>query len=105
MSRTLQRFSIAALGLAVVLSLFPTSALSAPRIYVNVPPPPLVVETRPPAPGPRHVWVQGYHRWDGHAYAWVPGTWRQAPRARARWTAGHWVHSRRGWYWVDGRWR
>jgi hypothetical protein len=19
-----------------------------------------------------HVWIGGYHRWDGHAYAWLP---------------------------------
>jgi len=105
MSRTLQRFSMGALGLAVVLSLFPATALSAPRIYVNIPPPPIVVETRPPAPGPRHVWVEGYHRWDGRAYVWVPGTWRQAPRYHARWVPGHWVQTRRVWYWVGGRWR
>jgi hypothetical protein len=74
MSRTLQRFSIAAAGLAVVLSLFPTTAPAAPRIYVRIPPPPLVVETRPAAPGPRHVWVEGYHRWDGRGYVWAPGT-------------------------------
>lgn len=106
MNRHLRRFGIATAALAAILSLVPTaSAVGSPRIYVRVPPPPVVVETRPPAPSPRHVWVDGYHRWDGRGYVWVPGTWRRAPRAHATWVAGHWVHGRRGWYWVGGRWR
>jgi hypothetical protein len=106
MNRHLRRFGIAAAALAAILSLVPAaSAVGSPRIYVGVPPPPVVVETRPPAPSPRHVWIDGYHRWDGHGYVWTPGTWRRAPRAHATWTAGHWVHGRRGWYWVGGRWR
>lgn len=105
MNRTLRRISLAAAVFAVLLSLVPTPVVASPRIYVSVPPPPLVVETRPPAPSTRHVWVEGYHRWDGHAYVWTPGTWRRAPRAHAAWAPGHWVHGGRGWYWVGGRWR
>jgi hypothetical protein len=75
------------------------------RVYVRVPPPPAVVEVRPAAPSPEHVWVEGYHNWNGNAYVWVPGRWETAPRHHARWIAGHWRHSPRGYYWVPGHWR
>jgi hypothetical protein len=76
-----------------------------PRIWISVPPPAPIVEVRPAAPSARHVWVDGYHRWDGHAYVWTPGGWRARPRGRSTWVAGHYVHGGRGWYWVGGRWR
>lgn len=89
-----------------VLVLVPSGCASAgPRVYVRVGPPAAVVETRLVAPGPRHVWIAGYHRWDGRAYAWVPGRWELPPRQRAVWVSGHWKHSRHGWYWEEGRWR
>jgi hypothetical protein len=75
------------------------------RVYVPAPPPPPVVEVVGVAPGPRHVWIAGYHRWDGRAYVWVPGRWVVRPRARTVWVAGHWAQHRRGWYWVRGHWR
>ena len=75
------------------------------RVYVRVAPPPLIVETRPVAPGPHHVWVEGYHRWDGHAYLWVPGRWAIPPHHRSAWVPGHWKHVHSGWYWVPGHWR
>lgn len=108
MNRHLQRAVFIALGVAMVLSLIPgTAAADGPRIYVRVAPPapPAAVVVRPARPGPRHVWVDGFHRWDGHAYVWAPGEWREGPRANAHWVAGHWKHTRQGWYWVDGHWR
>jgi hypothetical protein len=94
---------IAAVLLSMVLSAIPASA--AARVYVRVGPPAPIVEVRPVAPGPRYVWVEGYHRWDGRAYAWVPGRWVLPPRARAVWVPGRWVHEKRGYYWVGGHWR
>ena len=92
-----------AVMLSTVLMAIPASAST--RVYVRVGPPAPIVEVRPVAPGPRYVWVNGYHRWDGRAYAWVPGKWVLPPRARAVWVPGRWVHASRGYYWVDGRWR
>jgi hypothetical protein len=80
-------------------------ATASPRIYVRVAPPAPIVETIPVAPSPRHVWVTGYHRWDGRAYVWVPGHY-VVPRGHYRvWVAGHWNRHHRGWYWVPGHWR
>ncbi len=92
---------------AVVLSgaLSATPALAGARVYVRVGPPAVRVEVRPVAPSPRHVWIGGFHRWDGAAYVWVPGRWEIAPRTHAVWVPGHWRHTRHGWYWVPGHWR
>lgn len=57
------------------------------------------------APGPGHVWIGGFWRWDRVAYAWVPGRWALRPHPRAVWVPGRWRHHSRGWYWIEGRWR
>jgi len=78
---------------------------AAQRVYVRVGPPRPIAERRVVAPGPRHVWVPGFYRWDARRYAWTPGYWAVPPRARAVWVPGHWVRERRGWYFVGGYWR
>jgi hypothetical protein len=75
----------------------------------------IVVKVRPPVsihhehrgyrPSPRHVWVSGYHRWDGRAYVWEPGRWEVPPRAHAVWVAPRWRHRHDGYVFVEGRWR
>ncbi len=75
------------------------------QVYVRIGPPAPRVERRPPPPTLRHVWVDGFYRWDGRAYVWAPGYWTVPPRARARWVPGHWAHRRRGYYWIEGHWR
>src|SRR5206468_4058280 len=77
MRRLLTTAALAGLILAAALP----SAADA-RIYVRVGPPRAIVETRVVAPGPQHVWITGYHRWDGAAYVWVPGRWELPPRGR-----------------------
>ena len=81
------------------------AASSRGRVYVRVGPPAPIVEVRSVAPGPRHVWIAGHHRWVNARYVWTPGHWAIPPHARATWVPGHWQHERRGWYFVDGHWR
>ena len=82
------------------------SARADERIYVRIGPPRAIVETRIVAPSPRHVWIAGYHRWDGATYVWVPGRWELPPEHFHTWVAGHWSHHHsHGWYWVEGHWR
>jgi hypothetical protein len=51
------------------------SPAEARRIYVRVGPPRVrVVEVRPVAPSPRHVWIGGFHGW--HGWYWIEGRWR-----------------------------
>ncbi len=77
----------------------------AADIVVRVRPPHVVVEKRPAPPSRGHVWVSGYHRWEGNAYVWTPGRWEQPPRARAHWVAHHWVRRNGGWVLVEGHWQ
>lgn len=82
-------------------------ALSAPaaaEVVVRIRPPRVLVERRPVRPSREHIWVSGYHRWDGRAYVWTPGRWDQPPRRRAHWVPHHWVRSRGGWVFVEGHW-
>ena len=75
------------------------------QVVVRVAPPAPVVERPIQRPGPRYVWIKGYHEWNGRAYAWVPGRWELPPRARARWVPRRWVRRNGGWVLVGGRWR
>jgi hypothetical protein len=75
------------------------------EVVVKVRPPNAVVETRGAPPNSTHVWVSGYHRWDGNAYAWTPGRWEAPPRPHAHWVAHHYVHRNGGYVLVEGRWR
>ena len=95
------RKSLIGLAFAGVLTL--GSAMA--EVVVRVAPPAAVVETRPAAPGPGYVWINGYQSWNGSAYAWVPGRWERPPRAHARWVAHRWVHRHGGWVMVEGHWR
>ncbi len=100
-------FTTTVSGLLLGFALLAAPACASPRgrLYVRVGPPAPVVAVRAVAPGPRYVWVDGYHRWSGSRYDWVAGRWAMPPRPRAVWVPGRWVPSRRGYYWVDGRWR
>ena len=98
-------------ALRLMLGMFVASVLlasvspaRAARVYVSIVPPPVQIEVPGPPPTPTHVWIGGYHRWDGRAYVWVPGYWAVRPNPRAVWVAGHWQQHRRGWYWVAGHW-
>jgi hypothetical protein len=96
--------AVVALAASALVPALPAAA--GTRVYVRIAPPAPIVETRVVAPGPRYVWVAGYHRWDGRAYVWVPGAWVVPPAHYHHWVAGHWVHERaNGYYWVDGHWR
>lgn len=93
----------------VLLSVIFGSALTlgafAADVVVRVAPPAAVVERPGRAPSANHVWVAGYHRWDGRAYVWVPGRYEVPPRPHAHWVAHHWVHRDGGWVLVEGHWR
>ena len=82
-----------------------TFSAAAGEVVVRIGPPRAVIETRGPAPGRGYVWISGYHRWDGNAYAWNAGRWEQPPRPGARWVAHRWRHRRGGYVLVEGRWR
>ena len=99
--RILSRF----LSLAVLTGMLIVPISEArTRIYLQIGPPPIVVEQRPVLVRPGYVWQSGYHRWDGRRYVWASGVWARAPYRRAVWVPGRWVQERRGYYWIDGHW-
>lgn len=93
-------FPTALLGFALAIG----SANAQVVVRIGPPPPPRheVLVERPSA---HHVWVAGYHRWDGRQYVWTPGTWVMPPQAYYhRWAPGHWRHAAGGYVWVEGHW-
>jgi hypothetical protein len=63
-----------------------------------------VVYTRPAAPGPDYVWIDGDWVWSGGTYVWHEGRWDR-PRAGRHWNAGHWESHGNGWKWRAGEWK
>ena len=49
------------------------------EVVIRLRPPVSIREHRTYRPSPDHVWIGGYHRWDGNAYAWQAGRW-EVPR-------------------------
>jgi WXXGXW repeat (2 copies) len=91
--------------LSAVFGLFIAFSAANAEVVVKIGPPRPVVEARIAAPGPGYVWTAGYHRWDGHAYVWVPGAWVRPPHPGAHWEAHRWEHRHDGWYFHEGHWR
>ena len=77
----------------------------AAEIVIRLRPPISIHEHRTFRPSRRHVWISGYHRWDGNAYAWTSGRWEVPPREYAVWVAPRLQHRRDGYVFVEGRWR
>jgi hypothetical protein len=92
--------------LALILGLsFGIGSAQAAEVVVRTKPPHAVREHRPPSPGSRYVWIDGYQSWNGRAYAWVPGRWELPPREHAQWVAPKWTHRHDGYVFSEGHWR
>ncbi|MDQ2926122.1 MAG: hypothetical protein M3R43_11280 [Acidobacteriota bacterium] len=88
--------------------MFSSASLTAgAQIIVRVRPPERIVEEvpAPPSEHPNYVWHPGYHKWDGNAYVWVPGSYVAAPREHDVWIEGKWVADGDGWVWHEGHWK
>ncbi len=90
---------------ACTLMLGATLAAGAQVVVRFGAPPPPPREVPPPVPHAGWVWQPGYHRWDGHAYVWVPGSYAEPPHPHARWVPGHWANRGGGYVWIEGHWR
>jgi hypothetical protein len=88
---------------SVVLITLMFSFGCARTIYVRTAPPPPQVETKPPRPGAKAVWIDGHWKWAGKRYVWVSGHWEKNPKGK--WVPGHWKRRGRGHVWVKGHWK
>ncbi len=87
------------------VSLFAVSNSKAQEIVVRARLHRPVIAERPPAPSPRHVWIDEEWAPSGGTYVFKGGYWAEPPRRHARWVPGHWNHFPRGWVWRPGHWR
>ena len=81
------------------------SAAADAQIYVKIRPSHRVVNVRPPAPSPAHVWVSGEWTWGNGRYNYRDGYWDRPSNGHRGWVDGRWKHTRRGWVWIPGHWR
>ena len=77
----------------------------AAEIVIRLRPPVSIHERRTVRPSPRHVWIGGYHRYEGNAYVWTQGRWDVPPREHAVWVAPRYERRHDGYVFIEGRWR
>ena len=94
-----------AMSLLLAFCLIPAAALAQVGVVVRVAPPAPLVEAHDSPPHAGWVWVDGYHRWNGHRYVWVHGHWVRPPHPGAVWVAHRWEHRGDGWVMVEGHWQ
>ncbi len=92
-----------ALSLLLAICLVPAAALA--QVVVRVAPPAPIYEAHDRPPHDGWVWIDGYHRWDGHRYVWVHGHWARPPHRGAVWVAHRWEHRGDGWVLIEGHWQ
>jgi hypothetical protein len=80
-------------------------AAQAADVVVKIAPPHAMVEHRDARPSREHVWIAGYHRWDGNHYVWERGRWERPPRPHAKWVAPRWNHRKDGYVFSEGHCR
>jgi hypothetical protein len=91
-------FTVLGVGLTI-------SAVQAAEVVIKLKPPVSIHEERTARPSERHVWVAGYHRWDGNAYVWEKGRWEEPPAGHKVWVAPRYEHRNGGYVFVEGHWR
>lgn len=95
------------LGMTVGLSLLAWNTEAQITVRVRPPRPHVTIVTRPPAPTPRHVWVEEDWQYRGGRYEHNGGYWAAPPRHGhyRHYRQGRWEHRRGGYIWVGGRWQ
>lgn len=64
-NRHLWRTLAAVILLSSTVAVSEACASSSGRAYVRVGPPAPIIETRLVSPGPGHIWIAGFQRWNG----------------------------------------
>jgi len=92
---------LAAICLTVSAMLAPLTSPAA-ESYPTEPPPPNQIEQTPP-PQLGVIWDAGHWEWNGSAYWWRRGAWRDA-RAGSHWVPDRWEQVGNEWHHVAGHW-
>jgi hypothetical protein len=78
-------------------------APSAP-VYVEIAPPRVRYEVRPPRPSPGYTWIGGYWGWENSAHVWINGQWARPPQPGYAWEPAHWRREGHRWVYIPGYW-
>lgn len=73
-------------------------------VFIDVAPPPMLVEVRPVRPSFDAVWIGGYWGWQSR-WVWVRGRWAPPPRPGYVWTHPYYENRGGGVVFVPGFWR
>ena len=94
------------IGLAVMLTLITTPALSQIHLEVTFGPPAPRHEIVVAAPYPGAVWVPGYYQFNvlTARYVWVPGHWQTPPAPAQVWIAPRYVKHGNHYDYYAGGW-
>ena len=89
---------------APVVSVYVEPPLVQPEpVFVDVAPPPMLVEIPPPQPYPGAVWTGGYWGWQGR-WVWCAGRWSAPPRPDYVWVHPYYEHRDGAVVFVSGYW-
>jgi hypothetical protein len=91
------------LALLLAFTLFPAASFA--QIAIRIGPPARMHEDRGRPPERGFVWINGYQRWEGDHYVWVPGHWDRPPQRGQRWVGHRWKHRGDHWEMQEGHWR
>jgi hypothetical protein len=93
-------------GLAGAPAMAQSSTTTTTTIRTTAPsaPPPLRVETIPPAPSASEYWQPGHWAWNGD-WSWISGHYVERPQNMSAWVPGHWDQQASSYTWVDGHWQ
>ena len=77
----------------------------AQPVYVEMAPPRVRYEQRPPRPSPAHIWIGGYWGWENDTHVWIGGEWATPPQPGYAWEPPHWRRHGHRWGYSPGYWR
>ncbi|HIV70113.1 MAG TPA: hypothetical protein H9903_04200 [Candidatus Aquabacterium excrementipullorum] len=92
-------------GPGQVVRVYEDAPLEQPEaVFIDMAPPPLLVEVMPPRPSFDVVWVHGYWGWRSR-WVWYPGRWAPPPRPGYVWMNPYYENRGGGVVFVSGFWR
>lgn len=82
----------------------PVPVVQPDAVFIDMAPPPMLVEVIPPRPFVEAVWIGGYWDWRSR-WVWCPGRWAPPPRPGYAWRPPHYERRGGGVVFVSGFWQ